>query len=468
MKEFMDKNFLLNNGAASDLYFKYAQHQPIIDYHCHLDPKDIAADTRFENLTQVWLYGDHYKWRAMRTNGIDERYCSGDAGDLEKFMKWAETVPFSLRNPLFHWTHLELSRYFGINELLNPQSAERIFNDASEKLRTNEYSVRNLLRKMNVELVCTTDDPVDSLEHHQKIRNDGFEIKVIPAWRPDKAMTIENAEAFNTYISRLESASNHSIHNFNDLILSLQNRHEFFHQNGCRLSDHGLDTFYADEFSDSDIRLIFDKVRGGKNPDTLQVNKFKSAMLYHFSVMDQEAGWVQQFHVGPMRNNNTGMLNKIGPDTGFDSIGDKPVAHNMSRFLDRLSLENKLAKTILYNLNPTDNEVYATMIGNFQDGSVPGKIQWGAAWWFLDQKPGMERHLDTLSSLGLLSRFVGMLTDSRSFLSFPRHEYFRRTLCNMLGKDMENGEIPNDMEWIGNMVSDICYRNARRYFPFWD
>jgi glucuronate isomerase len=468
MKTFMDQHFLLNTDTSYELYTKYAQNQPIIDYHCHLDPKDIAMDTRFENLTQVWLYGDHYKWRAMRTYGIEEQYCSGDASDLDKFRKWAETVPGTLRNPLFHWTHLELRRYFGIDKLLNPQTAEAIFIEASEKLQSKEFSVRNLLLKMNVELVCTTDDPVDSLEHHQKVKKDDFGIKVIPAWRPDKAMSIENAALYNDYLSRLESASGKSIHNFNDLMDALSSRHAYFHLNGCRLSDHGLDTFYADEFSDSDIRNIFDKVRHGKNPDLAQVHKFKSAMLYHFALMDQEAGWVQQFHVGPIRNNNTGMLNRIGPDTGFDSIGDKPVALSMSKFLDRLSLEGKLAKTILYNLNPADNEVYATMIGNFQDGTVPGKIQWGAAWWFLDQKPGIERHLYNLSSLGLLSRFVGMLTDSRSFLSFPRHEYFRRTLCNILGNDMENGEIPNDLEWIGKVVSDICYHNAKKYFPFWE
>jgi glucuronate isomerase len=467
MKKFMDDNFMLGNQFAFELYDKYARNQGIIDYHCHLDPKDIANDTKFENITQVWLNGDHYKWRAMRTNGVDEHFCSGQASDFEKFRKWAETVPATLRNPLFHWTHLELNRYFGITELLTPESAKAIFDEASEKLRTSDFSVRNLLRKMNVELVCTTDDPVDNLEYHKKIRNDGFEIKVVPAWRPDKAMTIENAGAYNNYISKLEAASNHTIHNFNDLISALHKRHQYFHENGCRLSDHGLDTFYADSYTDSDLRFIFDKVRMGKDPDPEQIRKFKSAMLYHFAAMDHETSWVQQFHVGPMRNNNTGMFNTIGPDTGFDSIGDKPVAQSMSNFLDKLALENKLAKTILYNLNPADNAIYATMIGNFQDGVIPGKMQWGAAWWFLDQKHGMEVHLDTLSSLGLLSRFVGMLTDSRSFLSFPRHEYFRRILCNMLGNDMENGEIPQDMEWIGSMVTDICYRNARNYFNFW-
>jgi len=467
MKEFLNKDFLLQTSRAVQLFEQYADNQPIIDYHCHLDPKDIALDTRFGNLTHVWLNGDHYKWRAMRTNGVAEKYCTGNADDFEKFLKWSETVPKTLRNPLYHWTHLELRRYFGITKLLDPSTAKEIYDEATAKLQTKEYSVRNLLRKMNVELVCTTDDPVDTLEHHKKIKDDGFEIMVVPAWRPDKAMAIEDPVAYIAYIAKLEAASGQQIHTFEELLSALQKRHDYFHENGCRLSDHGLDTFYADDFNELDIKVIFEKVRSGREPDEIQVRKFKSAMLYYFAVMDCESGWVQQFHTGPMRNNNTAMFKSIGPDTGFDSLGDKPVAHTMAKFLDRLNSAEKLAKTILYNLNPSDNEVYATMTGNFQDGTVPGKIQWGAAWWFLDQKPGMERHLDTLSSLGLLSRFVGMLTDSRSFLSFPRHEYFRRILCNMLGRDMENGEIPDDIELVGKMVSDICYKNARNYFSFW-
>jgi glucuronate isomerase len=468
MAAFMDKDFLLYNKQSLELYYKYAKNQPIIDYHCHLNAKDIADDAQFDNITQAWLYGDHYKWRAMRTNGIDEDFCTGKASDPDKFLKWAETVPNTLRNPLFHWTHLELQRYFGITTLLNSESAEEIYIEASGKLRTQEFSVRNLLRKMNVELVCTTDDPIDSLEHHQKIKNDGFEIKVIPAWRPDKAMTIENVKEYNEYLSKLEAASGISITQFNDLISALRNRHDYFHKNGCHLSDHGLDTFYAEKVNDSEIRMIFDKVRGGKTPSVDQICKFKSAMLFHLSVMDHEAGWVQQFHIGAIRNNNSAMLTKVGADTGFDSIGDLPVAHSMSLFLDSLNRDNKLAKTILYNLNPADNEVYTTMIGNFQDGNTPGKIQWGAAWWFLDQKSGMERHLDSLSALGLLSRFVGMLTDSRSFLSFPRHEYFRRNLCNILGNEMAKGELPDDLEMVGQMVANICYHNAKNYFPFWE
>jgi glucuronate isomerase len=468
MTNFIHPEFLLSNESASYLYNSFAKQLPVIDYHCHLSPKDIANDTIFENITQAWLYGDHYKWRAMRTNGIGEEYCSGKATDYDKFLKWAETVPYTLRNPLYHWTHLELKRYFDIDLLLNEKTAEKIFRESSELLQTKEYSVRNLLKRMNVELVCTTDDPVDTLEYHKKIKEEGFSIKTIPAWRPDKAMTIENASAYNHYISLLESASGKSIHTYSDLLDALSSRHEYFHLNGCRLSDHGLDTFFAEEYTDADIRFIFDKVRLGKDPNIEQLHKFKSAMLHHFSLMDHEKGWVQQFHTGALRNNNSRKLLDIGPDTGFDSIGDQPVAQSMSKFLDRLDINGKLAKTILYNLNPSDNEVYATMTGNFQDGLTRGKMQWGAAWWFLDQKSGIERHLDNLSSLGLLSSFVGMLTDSRSFLSFPRHEYFRRILCNTLGKEMKSGELPADMELIGNMVSNICYHNARNYFPFWD
>jgi len=468
MKSFLGKDFLLDNSAASELFEKYAQNLPIIDYHCHLSARDIAEDTQFENITQAWLAGDHYKWRAMRTNGIPEEYCSGKAADYEKFLRWAETVPYTLRNPLFHWTHLELNRYFGISKLLNSDTAGEIYEEASALLRTKEYSVRNLLRRMNVELVCTTDDPVDSLEYHQKIRRDGFEIVVVPAWRPDKATNVENAYAFNSYLLQLEAATGNKITHFNDFITAIRTRHDFFHKQGCRLSDHGLETFYADDYNADEIIHIFESVRSGKDPDNIQASRFRSAMLYLLSVMDHEKGWVQQFHTGAMRNNNTSMFNRIGPDSGFDSIGDLPAAKNMARFLDKLNMDDKLAKTILYNLNPSDNEIYATMIGNFQDGRVAGKIQWGAAWWFLDQKSGIERHLNTLSSLGLLSRFVGMLTDSRSFLSFPRHEYFRRILCNMIGSEMEKGEIPHDMEMIGRITADICYHNARNYFPFWD
>jgi len=468
MKPFLDKNFLLQTASAQKLYHEYAAKMPIVDYHCHLNPKDIAEDRQFENLTQVWLYGDHYKWRGMRTNGMDERYCTGDASDYEKFEKWAETVPYTLRNPLYHWTHLELQRYFGIDKILNPGTAKEIYEEASALLRTKEYSVRNLLRKMNVQVVCTTDDPIDSLEYHQQLKAEGFEVIVAPAWRPDKAMAVENVEDYNIYIGLLEKAAQISITKFDDLIQALRIRHDFFHANGARLSDHGLDTFYAEDYTDQEIDSIFTKVRSGLQLAEQEIKQFKSAMLYHFSILDAEKNWVQQFHVGAQRNNNTRSMRTLGADTGFDSIGDIPVAQSMAKFLARLDNEGKLAKTILYNLNPADNEVYATMLGNFQGSEIAGKIQWGAAWWFLDQKFGMERHLDALSPLGLLSRFVGMLTDSRSFLSFPRHEYFRRILCNVLGNDIENGEIPADFELVGRMVEGISYNNARSYFSFWE
>ena len=466
MKTFPGKDFLLHNRQAVLLYEQYAESQPIIDYHCHLSPKDIADDRRFENLTQAWLAGDHYKWRAMRTNGVDERFITGDAGDDEKFSHWAATVPYTLRNPLYHWTHLELQRYFGISALLSPETAGEIYREASEKLSSGDYSVRNLLRKMKVEVLCTTDDPADTLEYHTKIRDDGFEIRVIPAWRPDRAIAVEDPFVYNTYLDKLSEVSGLEIRQFDDLLEALSLRHDFFHLNGCRVSDHGLDRFYVKENLAGEVGSIFNKVRRGLSLDSHDVKRFKSAMLLHLAKMDHDKKWIQQYHVGSMRNNNSRMFKAIGPDTGFDSIGDLQVADDMSLFLDRLNSEEKLAKTILYNLNPSHNEVYATMIGNFQDGSVPGKIQWGSAWWFLDQKDGIERQLNTLSSLGLLSRFVGMLTDSRSFLSFPRHEYFRRILCNILGREMENGEIPDDQELVGRMVGDICYFNAKNYFNF--
>jgi glucuronate isomerase len=466
MKQFLDNNFLLHNQRACELFEQFAANQPIIDYHCHLNPKDIADDRQFENLYQAWLAGDHYKWRAMRTNGIDERFCTGDAGDYEKFEKWAETVPYALRNPLYHWTHLELQRYFGISKLLNPGTAREIYDEASSKLKGKELSVRNILRKMKVELVCTTDDPIDSLEHHQKLKADDFEVRVVPAWRPDKAMAVDDTAGYNLYLDKLSQAAGIEISRFEDLLEALHIRHDYFHRHGCRISDHGLDRFYTKEIRNGEVSAIFNEVRSGLELDQHEVKKFKSAILYHLAVMDYEKNWVQQYHIGAMRNNNTKMFNRSGPDTGFDSIGDLPVACDLSHFLDKLNREDKLAKTILYNLNPADNEVYATMIGNFQDGSCPGKMQWGAAWWFLDQKDGIERHLNALSSLGLLSRFAGMLTDSRSFLSFPRHEYFRRILCNILGGEMERGELPDDLDLVGQMVSNISCYNARSYFNF--
>ncbi len=466
MKKFMSKNFILETDTAKELYHEYAKSMPIIDYHCHLPPADIAADRNFENITQIWLYGDHYKWRAMRTNGVDEKYCTGNASDYEKFEKWAETVPYTMRNPLYHWTHMELKAYFDINKLLSPDSAKKIYKKTAEMLQSSEYSTRNLLKKMNVEVVCTTDDPIDNLEHHIKIREEEYQVKILPTFRPDKAMAVENAKIYNQYLAKLEEAANVEIIDFNMLIDALQKRQDFFHENGCRISDHGLETFYAQDFTDTEIRSIFSKIRGNRDLDALEIEKFKSAMMVRFAEMDHKKGWAQQFHVGALRNNNTRLFNQLGPDTGFDSIGDFEMARPMSKFLDTLDRDNKLTKTILYNLNPCDNELMATMIGNFNDGSIPGKIQWGSGWWFLDQKDGMQKQMNALSNLGLLSRFVGMLTDSRSFLSYPRHEYFRRILCNLIGKDVENGELPNDIEWLGQMVEDICYNNAKQYFGF--
>jgi glucuronate isomerase len=466
MKNFLDENFLLNSKVAQQLYHDYAKEMPIIDYHCHLPPQQIASDHQFGNLTQAWLYGDHYKWRAMRTNGVEEGYCTGGQPDYEKFLKWAETVPYTLRNPLYHWTHLELQRYFDVHDVLNGRTAKKIYEECSDKLQTREYSVRNLLRKMNVRAVCTTDDPVDSLEFHQQLRKDGFEIPILPAWRPDNAMNVDNPDTFNAYIKKLEAATNIAISNFSDYLFALENRHDFFASMGCTVSDHGLEEIYSEEFTGWEVEAVFNKVRAGKQLSEIEGRKFKSAMLVHFAEWDADKEWVQQFHLGALRNNNSRMLQRLGADTGWDSIGDFSLGKGLARFLDRLDKEDKLAKTILYNLNPKDNELMATMIGNFNDGSIAGKVQFGSGWWFMDQKEGMIRQINALSNMGLLSRFVGMLTDSRSFLSFPRHEYFRRILCNLFGEEISNGELPNDLEWVGKVVKDICYYNAKQYFNF--
>jgi glucuronate isomerase len=466
MKPFLDENFLLQSRTARVLYHEFAKDMPIIDYHNHLPPQQIAADFQFENITQAWLYGDHYKWRAMRTNGINEKYCTGSASDREKFEQWAVTVPYTLRNPLYHWTHLELQRYFGIKDILSPATAGKIYDECNEKLNSPEFSVHNLLRKMKVETLCTTDDPVDSLEDHQQIRGSDFEIRVLPAFRPDKAMNAENIEALNDYINRLEQVTDMSIGDIDSYLTALRKRHDYFAANGCSVSDHGLEQMYAEDYTDEEIRTIFNKIRTKQSLSGSEILKFKSAMLFHFAIWDHEKGWVQQYHIGALRNNNTRMLQQLGPDTGWDSIGDFSQARSLSKFLCKLDEENQLAKTIIYNLNPADNEMIATMIGNFNDGSVAGKVQFGSAWWFLDQKDGMTKQINALSNMGLLSRFVGMLTDSRSFMSFPRHEYFRRLLCNLIGEDVENGELPDDQEWLGKVVKDICYHNAKSYFNF--
>jgi glucuronate isomerase len=466
MTEFITDDFLLQNRTAKALYHEYAKKMPIYDYHCHLPAELIAADHRFDNLTQAWLAGDHYKWRAMRTDGVAEKYITGKASDYEKFEKWAQTVPHCLRNPLYHWTHLELKNPFGIKDkLLGPKTARQIYDACSEMLRTADFSVRSIMRKMNVKLVCTTEGPLDSLEHHKKIREDGFEIRVHTAFRPDQTMAVEDVQGLNVFIEKLGLICNTEITSFHAYIEALRERHGYFHQNGCRLCDHGIETAYAEDYTESEIDKIFQKILRGRELDLSDRLKFKSAMMLELALMDYEAGWVQQLHLGALRNNSTRLLRTLGRDVGCDSMGDFEIARPLAKFLDRLDANDKLPKTILYNLNPADNALCATMVGNFQDGSVPGKMQYGSAWWFLDQKDGMEAQINVLSNMGLLSRFVGMLTDSRSFLSYPRHEYFRRILCNTLGSDVEAGLLPNDLNLLGKMVEDICFNNAQNYFP---
>lgn len=465
---FMHDDFLLENEQARQLYHSYAESLLIIDYHCHLSPKDIAENRQFANLAQVWLYGDHYKWRAMRTCGIDERFITGNASDWEKFLKWAETVPKTLRNPLYHWTHLELKRPFGISDrLLDATTAKSIWEECNAKLATPAFSTRGILGQMNVDVVCTTDDPIDSLEYHKMMRNDsGFHTRVYPAFRPDKAMAVESTSAFLQYIRSLSKITDIEISSYAEFLRAIRKRHEYFHQSGCRVSDHGLETLLAEDYTESEIKSLFSQLLQGKTLAPHGILKVKSALQYEFALMDCEKGWVQQFHLGALRNNNTRMMQTLGPDTGFDSIGDFDIARPMAKFLNRLDAGNNLAKTILYNLNPRDNELVASMIGNFQDGSVAGKVQYGSAWWFLDQVDGMTKQIEALSNMGLLSQFVGMLTDSRSFLSYPRHEYFRRLLCSILGDEMNRGLIPDDMQLVGGMVKDICYFNAKRFFNF--
>ena len=463
--KFIQDNFLLENEYAEELYYSYASKMPIIDYHNHLPPQEIAENKVFRSISEVWIQGDHYKWRAMRTMGIDEKYITGPASDQEKFRKWAATVPYTMRNPLYHWTHLELDRYFGISELLNSESANKIYDETSEKLITEAYSCQNLLTKMNVESLCTTDDPTDSLEHHQQLAKSDFKTTVSMAFRPDKAIFID-LDSYNNYLNKLSKASEINIDSYDSLCDALRNRVTYFHANGCRLCDHGLEHMYAEEFTASQVKAIFDKKRNGLHISKEEVLKFQSALLQFLSELYHEFGWVQQFHLGALRNNNSRMLLKLGPDTGWDSIGDFQQASSLSKFLNTMDGKNKLTKTIIYNNNPIDNEMMAAMIGNFNDGSIKGKVQFGSGWWFMDQKEGMIDQMNALSNIGLLSCFIGMLTDSRSFLSFPRHEYFRRILCNLFGKDIQNGELPNDMKWIGKLVQDISYNNAKEYFDF--
>ena len=469
MKKFMDENFLLDTETAQYLYHNHAAKMPIIDYHCHLIPQMVAEDHKFKSITELWLGGDHYKWRAMRTNGVEEKYCTGtDTTDWEKFEKWAETVPYTFRNPLYHWTHLELKTAFGITKLLGPDTAKEIYDECNEKLKLPEFSARGLMRHYNVECVCTTDDPIDDLHWHKVYRETKSDSDplMIPAWRPDKAMNIEKPD-YAEYIKRLGEVAGVTINKFDDMIDAIQKRHDFFSENGGRLADHGIEEFYDDPYTDSQIETIFEKAMRGQQLSVAEVRQYKHAFLKICAEMDYEADWTQQYHYGAIRDNNSIMYKQLGPDTGFDSIGEFNTAKAMSHFLDELNSEHKLTRTILYCLNPCANEVIATMLGNFQDGSEPGKIQFGSGWWFNDQLDGMTKQMNALSTLGLLSRFVGMLTDSRSFLGYPRHEYFRRLLCNLLGNDVEAGKLPNDRKALGRMVEDISYNNARRYFKFY-
>ena len=466
-KPFIHDDFMLTNDFARELYHESAEKMPIIDYHCHLVPKMIADNYQFSDLTEVWLGGDHYKWRAMRGNGVQEEYITGNRSSYEKFEKWAETVPYAMRNPLYHWTHLELARVFDIYDVLKPSTARGIYEECTAKLQTEEYRGQALMRKFDVKVVCTTDDPADSLEYHKQIKDNPFGTKVLPTWRPDKAMAVDNPEMYKEYIRTLASVAGVEINSYQDLLDALRKRMHFFHEMGCRISDHGMDTFYAEDFEMDEIEKIFRNTLNGKHPSEQEVLKFRSAIFLDLGRMYHDMGWAQQFHIGPIRNNNTKMFNLIGADTGFDAILDLPCAAAGHKFLNRLAMEDKLTKTILYNLNPKDNEVLATMAYTFNDSTCPGKMQLGSGWWFLDQEDGMKKQLNALSSLGLLSRFVGMLTDSRSFISYPRHEYFRRILCNLIGEDIQNGKLPqSEMEFIHQMVKDISYNNADRYFNF--
>jgi len=462
MSTFIHPDFLLQSQAARKLFHEYAEHEPVLDYHCHLSPRDIAEDRRFNNLFEIWLEGDHYKWRAMRANGIDERFCTGEASPREKFLAWAKTVPYTLRNPLYHWTHLELKRYFGIDMLLNEATAPAIWERANEVLATKDFSAQGILKKFQVKALCTTDDPTDELSHHAAIAANGVATRVYPTFRPDKALNVHLPQAFNPWVEKLASVSGINIDSFEDFLDALGKRHDYFHQHGCRLSDHGLNHCFADA-SPGEPGKIFDQARRGRAATATEHEQFASRVTVHFGHLDAEKGWTKQLHLGAWRNANSRRLRELGPDTGFDSIGDWNQIARLGNYLDTLDRENALPKMILYNLNPADNYAVAAMAGNFQDGPVAAKIQFGSGWWYLDQKEAIEWQLNALSNIGLLSRFVGMLTDSRSFMSYPRHEYFRRVLCDLLGKDMENGELPTDYELVGGMVKNISFSNVKTY-----
>lgn len=460
---FITDDFLLHGDTARRLYHGFAADAPILDYHCHLSPRDLADNRQFGTLFDIWLEGDHYKWRAMRANGVPERYCTGDADPYEKFLAWARTVPSTLRNPLYHWTHLELRRYFEIDDLLNEHTADAIWRRANARLGDRDSTAHGILRRFRVAALCTTDDPADTLEHHERLARSPLETAVYPCYRPDHALEIDNPEPFNRWVDKLGAAADVSIARLPHLLDALRLRHDDFHAHGCRLSDHGLDHCYAEACTDTEASRIFDGVRGGREPEPADAAKFASYLMLFFGHLDAARGWTKQLHLGALRNVNSRMLAALGPDTGFDSIGDWPQVRALGAYLDRLAREQALPKLIVYNVNPADNYALATMIGNFQDGTVAGKIQFGSGWWFLDQKEGIERQLNALSNAGLLSRFVGMVTDSRSFMSYPRHEYFRRVLCNLVGADVDRGELPRDEALIGGMIRGLCFSNAAGY-----
>jgi glucuronate isomerase len=467
MKSFLGDDFLLESDVAADLYHRVAKDLPIIDYHCHLSPEQMASDHRFRSITEIWLDGDHYKWRAMRTNGIPERLCTGNGSDWEKFEAWARTVPETLRNPLYHWTAMELKRPFGVTKLLSSTSAREIFDHCNKRLQEKAFTTLGLLEGFRVAVVCTTDDPTDSLAPHRALlaRPDPV-TRVYPTWRPDKGLAVEDPAAWNAWVGKLEAAAGRPVSSWASFLEALEARHRAFHEMGCRASDHGLEQLYAEPWADADVATSFERLRAGKAIEKGEALRYKSALLHRMALLEHASGWVQQFHLGALRGNNTRLLRTLGPDTGFDSMGDFEQARPLARFLDRLDETNQLAKTILYNMNPRDNELLATMCGNFMDGSVPGKMQFGSAWWFLDQQDGMEAQMNALSNMGLLSRFVGMITDSRSFLSYSRHEYFRRLLCNLLGEDVGKGLLPDDRPLLGQLVKNVGFANARDYFGF--